>query len=1023
MSVQPQPLKIGFAGGLNTKADSKTVPTTQLLDLVNCTFTKQTTLSKRYGRRALGQMIDGLGAPYANANGMGQRGDEIVLFANANSYSYRPSSDSWAPIQAVSSVVATDVPVARTGTHQTVPDIAVNRGVQVVAWEDSRGGVWCSVLEQASQRIVLAPVQLDADGQRPRCVAVGTVLHVYWTNSVRIWCAIVNPAIPEAAPTKTIITEDLAAGYDACSTYDAAFVDSQPALIAWGVSGGYRIGYVHPSGVLGSPVTGLPVVGTWLTGNIGPIACSYWLAGPTIAATGAYAVVLYGFATTSAAVRFFDPSNFNTALGSTHVQESLTAPIRVAIEFGEPHTDGVTPIAWWAVEIQQNPVDVNLVTSGSVDANSIVTPNTVVHGHSLTSRAFLDGADVYCALVHPVLYFPYVAICQISANMRAQSRMLPGQSAGILTRGHVPSAVPIAARQHAIALGNRIQLTGTSGKQFGEVGIRVATFDFDHAQSYQTTQLGRGLYLAGSMPQSYDGLRWAESDFHCAPDTASGTITTTQTTGGSLTTTSTYLYRFAYEEIDAQGELHPGACGVPVTVALTGPNDKVTLTIPTYRLTSKLRVRIGVFRTVANQTGTIDQIEFFRVSSVDPNDPQYLLNDTTTDSVTFVDTMSDATLAVLEPLYINGGILSNDPFPMSGAAIAGGKSRLFWTDTSNPNLVRYSQQLRDDTAVEASIALGVLVDPYGGPIVAIGVMDDAVYAFKTASIYAFGGPGPDADGGKTSNNAFTPAQLITADVGCVDPNSVCQSPLGLVFKSAKGFKLLGRDQQVTDIGAPVYGFNDQTVTRATLLPNRHEILFLTSSGSALLYNYEFQQWSRFTNHEGYDALVSGGLYYYLRTDGRVFVETPSAYRDDNMHVPMLIETAWIKAAGYLQGWQRILWAMFLGNYISAHTLRVRYRIDYQDGYSAPFDLPVNSNYNPDLYGAGAYGAGAYGGAGGATTVYQRQIHLNKRCQAIAFRIEDVEATADYGASFELSELLLTGGVLGPKFRVGAARSS
>ena len=37
--------------------------------------------------------------------------------------------------------------------------------------------------------------------------------------------------------------------------------------------------------------------------------------------------------------------------------------------------------------------------------------------------------------------------------------------------------------------------------------------------------------------------------------------------------------------------------------------------------------------------------------------------------------------------------------------------------------------------------------------------------------------------------------------------------------------------------------------------------------------------------------------------------------------------------------------------------------------------------------------------------------------------EDIEATSDYGASFELSELLLIGGGIGPDFKVGAARSS
>jgi hypothetical protein len=202
-------------------------------------------------------------------------------------------------------------------------------------------------------------------------------------------------------------------------------------------------------------------------------------------------------------------------------------------------------------------------------------------------------------------------------------------------------------------------------------------------------------------------------------------------------------------------------------------------------------------------------------------------------------------------------------------------------------------------------------------------------------------------------------------------------------------------------------------------------VFLTDAGRTLMYDYtpDIQQWSTYTNHLGFDAVVVAGVYNYLRTDGRVFRETPGLYADDNMHIPMKIETAWIKMTGYLQGFQKVLWALFLGTYKSPHTFRMRYRIDYDEGYSAPIDMDVDDNFNPDSYGAGPYGAGPYGGAGGDTTRYQRAVHLNRRCQSISFKVEDVEATEDFGASFELSELLLIGGVLGPRYPVGAARTS
>ena len=1055
MALQKAPLAVTFGGGVDTKTDAKQVAPTKLITLQNCVFTRSMTLKKRNGYSALGTGIDGTSYTYLKSflrnsptlapgflappalstgipggstgiekngfvAGLGKRGDELILFANNRSYSYRSSTDSWSDIGSTSSVVAQHDPVARTGTAQTSADLADNAGITAVAWEDSRGGVWCSVLETASGRVLLDPVQLDASGTSPRCCAVGSVLHVYYVVGNRLWVAVITADAPQATPVPVILTEDLAGGaYDAMATFSSAFA-IKPALIAWRTATGYRVGYVHPSGVLGSPVTGLPTVGTFTATITGPIAVA--LAQGTW--TTGFAAVLWASSDLNYRIHVAQ----NPANGSQPTGVLSAGPVtwnRIACAFGDPDPSG-SSVLWWAGEVNGSSADKNIVRSGQLSSTGGILANADLRGHVIASRAFYDTGEVFCCVTHPVLYFPYVACVQLSNMPYTAARFLPGVTSGVPTRSVLPSVIPVdpndmsTSRQHAVALGYRIQLSGTSGTQFGEAGILRTSIDFDHDDAFRSAELGRGLYLSGALIQQYDGLRWAEADFHCAPDTASGTIGTVLAAGGSLTTSATYVYKLLYEEIDAQGELHPGAVSVGVSIT-TGSNTKCTLTIPTYRLTGKHKVRIGVFRSLAN-----DASKWFRVSSVDPTavgNNGYVLNDPAVDSVSFVDVMADTAAAVLEPLYTNGGVLGNDPSPQGGEIIAGGKSRLFWTDPLDGALVRYSQQLRDDTALEASAFLSQRVDPFGGDIVALATMDDNVIVFKETAIYAFGGPGPDADGGQTTSSGFTAPQLVTSDVGCKSRSSVCQMPLGVVFQSDKGIYLLGRDLSVRRIGDDVYGFNAQTITRSTLLPDRPQVVFLTSSGSTLLFDYDRDQWSTFSNHEGLDAIVVGGSYYYLRNDGRVFVETPDVYVDGtSMHIPMLIETAWIRFSNYLQGWQKVLHAEFLGEYESQHTLRVRYRLDYQDGYSAPIDIDVDSNYNPGNYGDGSYGSGAYGGVGGDSTVYQESIHLNRRCQAISFRIEDVEQAANFGAAFQLSELLLIGGMLGPKFPVGAARS-
>lgn len=1070
MALRKQPLPIQFTGGVETKADPKGVPATRVLDLKNAQFTKATTLSKRNGYAALSTLIDPTAASYGTPVGLASHNDELIAFSdNGHAYSYRESADRWVDTGEVSSTVARCTPLGRTGTVQVMPDVAIRNGVQVLAWEDSRGGVWCSVLEEATGRVLLGQTQLDANGKTPRCLYVDQVLHVIWAQptSKRLYVAVINPAMPSSTPSAQILTEDLSATNPAFDAESFGPVSTgEPGVIAWALDGGgYRVGYLAPSGVIGSPLTGFPTSGSYADAITGAIAVTpHRLDGDSLA-------VVWGEAAVTK-VRFIDAASLSLSLRTAAIGPGSVSCNRIACAFGAFDSAlGDTPL-YWILQQSGSRTDLSTLQSGKAFPGSTTTDSasTTLRGHVLLSRAFYDGKEltvgttptghVYAFIAHSARLFPYAGCLRLSATggiaggtATMVSRLLPGESAGTHMRRisagptgfeearHVSSVVDVGretannySRIHATPLCYRIQLESENGDQFSEVGIRYCSLDFDHAASYQAAKLGRGLYLASSAPQHYDGDRWVEADYHAAPDwgyLANGSTYTPSSAyaiavGGSVND-GTHVYKIWYEDVDAQGEVHPGAVSAGVTVTTGGGANKVIVTIPTYRLTNKRRVRICVARAVAGATGTDEDIALYRVTGLDPGtttgDNCMLFNDPAVDTVSFTDAMSDATLLTQEPLYTNGGIRSNDPAPWAGDVIAGGKSRLFWTDPSNPDLVRYSKSVADDTGLEAPTTFSLPVDPFGGSIVGIGVMDDVVYPMKETAIYAFGGSGPlAAPDLQPELNSFTPAALVTSDVGLQSPTSIGPMPLGLIFKSTKGIVLLGRDRQVARIGGPVDGYNDQRVTRTTLLPDRPHVLMLTDSGRTLLFDYERGQWSTFTQHEGHDACVVDGVYNYLRTDGRVFRETPGEYADDNLQIRMSIETAWIKMTGYLQGWQRTLWAFFLGTWKSPHTLRVYFRIDYNEAWQGPYDMAVDANYDPALYGEGAYGVGAYGGAGGATTVLQRRLHLNQRCQSIQFRIEDVESSGNFGASFELSELLLIGGVLGPSFPVGAARS-
>jgi hypothetical protein len=1029
MALRKVPIPLPFAGGVDTETDPKQVPPAKLIDLQNAVFDRSTTLIKRNGYSALSRTVEGAGLEYEEAHALAVRDDELVVFADGRGYSHRPIADRWSDTGEVAAVIGSDVPLARTGTTQTMPDIATLSGVSLLAWEDSRGGVWWSLVETATGRILREPAQADASGIQPRCVAVGSILQLLWVRSAsgQLWIMPVNPAEPTAATTSSVLVSDL---NTANQSYDAQRTDAanNPGVIAWAILGGFRVAYLDPSGVIGGPGIGYPSAITYAAATNGPVAVSYG----TI--SGVDVVAAAGFGSGSLALEWtvLNASTFATIGDDVITTDADLVRMSMAVH----PTDNSLRLVYEVAGATANLSRVYTSTVPDV-VTGLDLESIAVHGHGLVSRCWVDGVHVYAVLGHEVEFFPYAAAVQVDGDATdagnptlapVVARLLPGEFAGLPTRGHIYSAEldEDDDRIWRVPLTARIQLSSENLDQFGEVGIRRATLDFDHPSAFQSAQLGRGLYLAGASPLHYDGYRWAEMGFHTAPDVASSTsISATPASGGSMTSSQEYSYLLWYEEIDAQGELHQGGTSVPVVVTMGGSDTQVTLLVPTCRLTARARVRIGVARCPA-----ADPTAFYRVTSLDPaldtGANRYVLNDSTADTVTFLDRLSDAELITREPLYTNGGILSNDPSPCAGEVITGGKNRLFWTDPSDPNVVRYSQELLDGNAVECPADLSLRVDPYGGPITGLAVLDDALVILKESAIYIVGGPGPLSNPSTDPNQfGFTPAQLVTGDAGCSSQDSIGYTPIGLLFQSSKGVMLLGRDRQLQRVGDPVVAYDAQRVVRSTLLPDRTQIICLTdeSDGRTLLYDYKRQQWSTFTNHVGVDAVVVGGVYHYLRADGRVFVETPGLYRDDNSQIPMVIDTAWIKLAGYLQGWQRIYHASFIGEYKSPHTLRVSYRLDYEPGWSAPFDLDVNTNFDPSVYGDGLYGSGYYGGGVATSSVYQRRIHIGKRCQSVRFRIEDVQATADYGDSFELSELLLTGGVLASAFKLPAARSN
>jgi hypothetical protein len=433
-----------------------------------------------------------------------------------------------------------------------------------------------------------------------------------------------------------------------------------------------------------------------------------------------------------------------------------------------------------------------------------------------------------------------------------------------------------------------------------------------------------------------------------------------------------------------------------------------------------------VYRTVG-AGGSTGQILYRVTSAVVP-----LYNNPLVDTVTFTDTLADASITsngamYTQPLTVGTNPVIPNDSPPACAFITTFSNRLVISGGDLSSILWYTQTAIPGTPAQFSSLLTLNVDPDGGPITSVARMDDKLVIFKQSGIFYITGLGPTATG--DLNDFGLPIQIPSGDVGCSSSNSIVLTPQGLLFQSLNGIYLLDRGLNCTYKGAPVEAYTAPTgqgltITSATLVPNQW-VIFTTSSGVALVYDYFYDQWSTFTNHPAFDAdLWIGGNNLFVwasASTGVLYKQTQNAYSDNGLPIPFSLTTSWLTFA-QIQGYQRVYHAFLLGQYKGAHTLNVGVGYDYDSPFSAVAAIPVSTSLGLTTFGqASPFGnESPFGGAFQGAAVYQWRLDLLRKCQAVRFQITDVEA-APGNEAFSLSSLGLLVGVKAGGNKVGAIK--
>lgn len=998
MPLQWQNTAIPFGRGVDTKTDPKLVAAPFLSRLENGVFTSGGSIIKRNGYRQLPTRVTGSFDDIQSGEALATHKGELLLFDGARAYAYSPANAEWIDKGATSCAIPATRQLVRNNYSQSVLDSAYSGSVCCAAYADSRGGLRVQVRDSITGTPYLADVALGAGtGARVVTDAAGLYFYVFRADGTSLFVHRIACRSPTTIAAATVPVTDRRAG----GPFDVARSGTS-FLVAYATTDGLKRCFVTPAGLLGATLNGYPDPIVIFPDGSGTIVSAV-----SVRVDADYVYVAIGTTAPSAVVGLQrSPLGYSDEVGGAY---ALTGGALVANVALTQVADGSFRVFY--EQTVGSPVTARQVLSLSVPASLTpfpTTPTPVARRCGLASQAFARAGQAYALLVLDSAVQPTYLLS--TDGGRLVSKHSSQNAGGVLpVGGPLPSASPLGGDTYAIAGTQRTRLQSENGQVFTTTGAMEMVWSFARSTRYATAELGNNLYILGGQVLLYDGRQLVEDGYVHYPE---GVVATPATGEGGAMANGTRLYKAAYAWSDASGQIHRSATSRPVSVtfAAGGTAQSAHLTVKTLALTNKTDVFVEIYRTIDNGTN------YYLVTS--PTAP--LLN-TTGESVAFHDLLSDTQISSRAILYTTGGELDNDS-PPAMRHIMTTKQRLFGIPAEAPDTLWYTKEFDGSSGVGWSAALQQRAPALGGELELLAALDDKVVALKANKMFAMSGDGPTPNG---LQDTFSPLQLINSDCGATDGDSLVDTSDGLIFKSAKGIRLLDRSLAVQDIGGPVAAYNGQDVSSAVLLEDSNQIRFTASEGPALCYDYywkaEFSgtgvgvgQWSTFTDHAATDAVLwkslaaeTGNLsasYCYLRRDGRVMQETPGAYTDAGRFYPLLVETAWLPFAGN-QGYFRCRRALLLGTFYSDHVLRVRLAYSYGD-ISQDLQWSTEKGIAIDTYGkSDPYGSDTtYGGR--TEAVYQVRIDCRpQKCQALKLQFSDSPLQpATAGKAYSLSGL-------------------
>lgn len=1046
MALKTRWIPIVFAKGIDAETNKKTVVPGTLTDLDNGSFAERVTIVKRPGTRELGrrlmtsvgyaQLSGALGIASRAEGGLGAQpdaGDLVMVTTDDRLCSYDDASDSWVQ-RGTWPIISVDLESPPRGPNEGWDATACSSGnIQLWAWEDLRGGVYARTRNLRTGVTYGPEFRLGGStGRSPVALAVGHNFHVYFVSGTAntLNVAVLNAANPSTTSASLVLLESSLSPSNPTFGVDVMPLRRDTTRVAVSVSGSTRLSVVREDGSLGS------------TGSFpswpNPVTFDPSVIAPDVAMSpdgSRVAVIVKGDAPHGRGIyaRVYDANSFAVITasvsldsGSAVIASDSTVRSLGALFYGPGSGTMLGAFATLSASVPSS----RILRFGSVDATDLpyvsLGSGNVCRHTDLTSKPFRLGPYAYAWGTQVSDRQSTDFLIRSDGHVDAVSRYSVAYPIVSSSLNRVEVRCDGSGTVARRAVTSRDQFIAVSGglSAYGDRHPEIQSLSYHPSASWRPVDVGGTLYMPGGFLGKYDGSQVTENGFLLQVENLSASLGSASLGAGlgilgsgsvgptGPLASASFVYEVLPVAYDAMGNEEQGGCLALLQTYLTGTagfvQNTASLTWNTIAHTRRDGLGAADIRFKVFRTGFLNGTPLTTRQRID--DPAHpIVNSTGSDVVTFVDTVPQTIQAQGELAYTQT-TLTNVPSPACDFVVGAG-DRLYLTGIEGRPLDVMPSKLRLGGPVGFADGASFQVDSQGGAITGIGALDADIVVFKATRAFHTLAAGPDNS--LTDTTPYPIPELINADVGAPAPSTIVQAAgadpalQGLVFRSARGFRLLQRGITMVDIGARMRRFDDLTVVGGLSPSNSEEVRFYTAEGRTLSLNTRYDEWSTFPDQTAVSACSYLGNAAFVGSDARVRVEAPGTWLDNSIPYSLVMTTGWLPLQG-LQGLSRVKRLLLLGDFHSHHRLRVEMAVDYRESWQVVREIDTRTALGITYYGGGQYGSGSYGGL---DPVYQLEFRLPvERFQTCRFRFSDrdqeTSGSAEPGRSYSLTEMRL-----------------